>query len=413
MLLNDPIISKLRTIASFTDLSKVKKVSIPEVTVRTESELKIIDELIYKNNVIMFDLRIIGTFKINHFNSSHNGSTVTVYYKKYNNDCKYIFRILDLPSFFWYTIKTLDCLDKFLKIYLYDHSLNIKSNIKSKISEIIIDHENIYTNHVRYDLRRNNNFQPIMLERYLVINQYTENIVWGPSVSDNTPVDNILKMSSFDLATKYKDTMRQYGKDFVLRTLSKYSGSYMKFEMSEIGTIVDIYYNSDGLLTNQIALINKTIDADIGTELPLDVVLFLLPFHPISSDYFLDSIVSNKMKINTSNVICMVYRLNIERIDPQKMISIMKILYNKLDKSDNDNHNDNDCERFEIIEAIVKNYITIEYEKFAIEINQPEKEEQITDEDINYYVTAKTVVKLMTDCGDKMFIDENYLYYIM
>ena len=131
-----------------------------------------------------------------------------------------------------------------------------------------------YKKHIRYDLRRNTKFRPIMLERYMLTNRYTDNIVWGPLMDNENTMDTILSMSPFDMATRYYDTMQQYDDIFMLRTVSRYSCSYLEIQITSIGTITDIHYDPNNAYTEQIKQINKLIDADLCEDLPLDLVLF-------------------------------------------------------------------------------------------------------------------------------------------
>jgi hypothetical protein len=388
------IMSKIRTIPSFIDFSKNQTIDglaspAGRSTDILKAELFSIKKLIESHdNSINYD-RIVGMFLIN-LNAYQGSIRVTIYsMNSLEDNEKYYFQIEDLPKFLWYVINSDEDVDGFLKLYDQDTNHTLENEK--------------YEKHVRYDLRRNDIFHPIMLERYMITNRYTNNIIYGPIIDKTCPIDSIIKMSPFDLATNYYDILKQYDDVFMLRTTSRYSDSYLEIQITPIGTIADLHYNIETSYSKQIKQINELIDADLNEDLPLDLLLFFLPFSPIGSNYIMK-------KVKNEQDVCMIHHLNVGLIENYELIHLMKSLYKK-QKDGTDN-----------TKNIIKTYITNEYVSIIrkeYKFKQLKTDERIendnnktdneTNNDHNNENIMNSVITLMREKGDKKFIDKQFL----
>lgn len=194
----------------------------------------------------------------------------------------------------------------------------------------------------------------------------------------------------------------------MLRTLSRYSGSYLEIQISGIGVIADIHYDPDTAYTEQIKQINKLIDADLGEDIPLDLILFFLPFAPVGSGYLISGI---NERID-DELICMIYRLNVDLLDNCDLISLMKSLYEIVNNLSPDKSKKSDHE-IKYMKDVIRTYITCEYLTIVTNKSKQLKnnDEHITnnDEYITPKITKSNIVKLMIENGDKKFINHQFL----
>lgn len=436
------LIADIRSIPGFMDLSDVTMLSESTTcrggtSMRMCAELNPIKNLVTKYQTTKNDLmntKLMGMFVISP--DSHRSDTRVHVHVNLNDKNTYYFQFADLPKYLWYQIVDRKDLDRFLQRYMNPKPLML--NLESSTQQ----------HSVRYDLRRNNNFHPIMLERYMVTNTFTDNYVWGPVVNNENIIDVIASMSSFDMATKYYDMMQQYEDLFILCTTSRYSRSTVAIQISAFGTVADVCYVPDKSYRDKIAEINKEIDADFDLDLPIDIVLFLLPFAPVSQRFYVKTLNHDETKNSTDQnsrdgqmviddeIIGMVYRLNHGIMKPTELISLMKRFYKKI-SANKKNRNDRDIEGEYMID-IIKNYVTREYvdiieaekddmkiaemkEDECLEKNEDKKSKkdcttQIEndssdgDSDEEHAIdTMNQVIKMMTDNGDKKFIDKFFL----
>jgi len=116
------LMSKIKCFPTFIDLSKSKIPSIVKTTSeRTYSELASIKKLLKDDDN---SCELIGLFTIN-FRSYCGGTSVMVY-NTFDNKDEYLFRILDLPGFFLYNIKSSEDIDRFLSVY--DRTIHFDKN---------------------------------------------------------------------------------------------------------------------------------------------------------------------------------------------------------------------------------------------------------------------------------------------
>lgn len=406
------VISQLRSLDSFidfTDNTQTQKImSMGTISLRTMSELSPIKKLLMNHVKSLKDIslstKLIGTFII-FPNSHHFGTRVNVYVDQISmNEPIYHLQFADLPRYFWYPIKNSDDLNRFISMYTETYKGTCTNLPQQK--------------RVRYDLKRNNNFHPIMLERYMVTNTFTDNFVWGPVANDENIVDVVSSMSSFDMATKYYDMMQQYEDIFVLCTVSRYSRSTVATQISVAGTITDICYTPDSTYREQIKQINAEIDSDFDEDLPIDIVLFLLPFAAVSQRYHTRCVetqeIDNKILID-DETISMVYRLNVGIMSHKDLIILMKKFYEKIKastKSTTENQEvakkkKNKKEKIEERDIqseymidLIKNYVTREYIDMMIAETDAAK---ITHEKIKNKKVINAVLKNDKDKGDRKY----------
>ena len=438
------VLYRLRSLESFVDLSEygksqahkimsLDKMSQGNVSLRTVSDLSPIKKLLFNYaksfEEIHHETNLIGTFII-FSNSHHAGTRVNVYMDIIPmNICTYYLQFADLPRYLWYPVKNVEDLNRFINLYT-------ESCINTKLPQ---------KKHIRYDLKRNNNFHPIMLERYMVTNTFTDNFVWGPVVAnDENIIDIVSSLSLFDMATKYYDMMQQYEDVFVLCTVSRYSRSEVTVQISITGTIADVYYIPESTYCEQIKQINTEIDSDFDEDLPIDIVLFLLPFAAVSQRYHVKSLdhnAENQIPVD-DEMINMVYRLNVGIMNHKDLIVLMKRFYDKIEIGNKEKPAEHDIQGKYMID-IIKNYITREYidmmtadsdaakildekdkdiksskddknkkdRKYIKDKIKTDAEAVLSDDNEEIHATnmMTSVIKLMMDSGDKKFIDKRFL----
>jgi hypothetical protein len=416
---NVDIMSRLESLDSFISLTDTQKImSLGTTSLRTVSELTPIKNLLKNHPKSNKDIKLIGMFTI--FPNSHHSGTMINVYSDTNHMIHYL-QFADLPRYLWYPVKNLDDLNRFITLYT------------DTVSELPCKKQK----RVKYDLKRNNNFHPIMLERYMVTNTFTDNFVWGPVANDENIMEVVSLMSSFDMATKYYDMMQQYEEVFVLSTVSRYSRSTVTTQISVTGTITDVYYVPDATYCEQIKQINAEIDSDFDEDLPIDVVLFLLPFAAVSQRYHVKNLFDSDNPINTidDQTLGMVYQLNVGVMSHEDLIALMKKFYEKIQLSGKMKPDNIKKKKKKTIEErdiqgeymidLIKNYVTREYIAMMItkdndiETTCKSKIEQLNDCMSNHSDCSddsddqsnvmNSVIKLMTDKGDKKFINKHVL----
>lgn len=321
---SDNIMEKFRFMQGFIDM---RPHELPPVgqSIKTLNDVMMTksngdDDLVWK---------MIAQFEIN---AKSYRSTVVHLYESNNSDIS--IQISDLPPMFWFPIKSDNDVTRFLRIY----NINRDDNQK----------------HIRYDLRRNSNYRPIMMERYIMLSNYTNNIIYGPHYD----MDKITLISqnsnTFDLSIRLSEITRQCGNTFNISTMTRYSQSQIIVNMSDDISIMDIYYEPDNItFVDSIKKINCELNIDIDVDLPIDIVLFLLPFLPISINFLLKSI-DNELLLN-DYVIDTIKILSVNE-DKNQMITILKNIYKKIK-----NMNKIEDSEKKILFNKLKYYITNEY----------------------------------------------------
>lgn len=403
------IIDELRKITGFIEF-KDSSVPIKKSSVTTINDLAILSS--------------ISAFDINSYDESSNGTInkkdiktvgmiilptnkVDIFVYKCEYSDEYYLQFDDLPITFWYRVNKVNDLAVFVKYYI-DNNVDIHKKIKT----------------VRYDLRRNDMFHHIMIERYMLISRYLEKTVHGTECIDDYVNYAKQNYGTFDIATKYYDeSLRQiedetYVDIFELSSYSLYSNSYITLQKTLHGVVVQITYTSSNCFSKLINIINEHIGSTFNEDLPLDVVMFLLPFAPIDQRYLL-SLIENDIKI-TMNLISMLLWLRTDIIDDPAnrtdTIKILRLLHEKINSNTNDYEED---ERIllqsRIKRCINREYIELVYQKLkqqnSIQLNNEDKIQKSVENEkkIDGNTVLDNILKIMMENSDEKYIDSKFI----
>lgn len=387
-----PIKKSLTT--TINDLAILSSIRIFDINTYNKSNDSI------KNVANEKDIKTVGM--INIYNTS-----IVIFVYEYNDN--YYLQFDDLPMAFWYRVNKINDLEVFVRYYINKKNID---NTQKKLKTI------------RYDLRRNDFFLHFMVERYMLISRYLEKTLHS-TLCTNDYIDYAKKSySTFDMATKYYDeSLRQYEDEsyknvFELSSYSLYSNSYVTIQKTIYGVVAQVTYTPSECFSELITIINEHTDSTFDDDLPLDVVMFLLPFAPIDQKYLL-SLTENGTKI-TINLINMLLWLRTDTLvdsiddsmDRNHMIKILRNIYEKI----NSNINDYDDEEKYLTQSKIKRYINYEYIDIAFHDSKNQKNENGIEkkENLSENIMDK-IFEIMKKNGDEKYIDKkfikNVLYY--
>ncbi|VBB17834.1 hypothetical protein YASMINEVIRUS_297, partial [Yasminevirus sp. GU-2018] len=324
----------------------------------------------------------------------------------------------DLPEQCWYRVTTERALREFVEYY--------------SISEAPRDtaESRLPTKTVRYDLQRNSSFRPIMMERYMLINKFLTKNIHGELCHQQVVLYSH-KLNTFNMATKfYEISMRQTNEDgdyFELTSYGFYSGASVTVQISPCGVVAHIQYSPTPAHHDLIAKINSKHNCCMDEDLPLDVVLFLLPFTPIDQNWMI-----NLIKKGAKLTIPMIYMITWLRTDgvltsnnvPEdceatttSMISILKELYNIAKKDDRYDEDD----AF-LVGSLLKKQISLEYIRNSKdelitdnrsdegEDGTAENKEQKKESDVSRtHELYSAVIKAVENAGDLKYVDKKFI----
>jgi hypothetical protein len=387
------ILLKLKSFDTFIDLSShpdnKRILELYKPSNRILAEISLIDMLFNTEDINIYN---VGFFTISR-SMYHSGSIVIVN----QIDDSYYLQFDSLPRFLWYEIKSSDDLDRFSEIYMQDKSKKEKK-------------------HIRYELLRFKNIHPIVLERYMSINPFVDNLVYGPVIHDamNDTMepnnsDILIKSSSIDLSLKFSLLLEQYENNFMLYVTSRYSKIKIGVQITIAGTIIDMEYIPDTTYCNVIRTINKYLHIDLHDDMPIDLVLFLMSLDPASQSYHSHIMQLDNEQNISDDMISVFYRLNVGIMDHMDLIQRLIQIYDKLQiqlkknksndlKNANDLKNSNDSQnqiQLEYMIDIVNNYITREYV------------DQISESDSN--ISSDIIIKKMKSNNHTKYINYKFL----
>lgn len=277
---------------------------------------------------------------------------------------KYIYymQLGDLPSHTWSKISSVGDLEMFLKTYTMN---------ECKITN---------TRYVKYDLQRNN-FDPIMIERFMLSNRYMSKLLWGPTYDNTVAIDAFNHVDQLEFVTKYYNlAFQQEEYMFMLSGETVYSGSTVSIVLQSCGTLAVVNYVPSSSSEKFIKHVNSVTGSDFCKDIPIDVVLFLLPFTPIGIKKTL-SILERTKKIDVDNLE-MIRQLASGIIESSVLIEIMRKLYT-LARGD-DSVDEESMERIKMI-------VTQEYLDTVLEKSESNVIETVKNE----------VISLMKESGDE------------
>lgn len=427
---NNDLTSKIKSLNRFVDLYRLCDDKNPDkslinltnpTSVKTWSDLRILSQLLLDfhndHKIKPFTKELFGRFVVN---SDMYGCGDIVHIYKNTSNKMYMFQLSDFPKKLWYTIRCTKDVDNFLKIYDANDANNAKDANPLNNKKVM-----------RYDLKRNSKFTPVMIERYMFSSRFVKGPFKGPFCSLAIMEDASEKLDTFELVTKYYGNAlsQDSNKDmFEISGKTALSKSQITIMSSYTGTIVEISYTQiqDSGFRNVINDINNAIGSDFEEDLPIDVVLFLCPFIPIGVRKFINLFNDNTNKFGIAELEIM-RQLCVDIINPFEFIAMMKNIdkklcnknekkndkIDKIDNSDISSIDSNDETENETntkkLKEIIKTIITQEYLTMIIKdakktgnFNKKDRREMIKN-------LMREVIKLMKKNKDADFLDTNYL----
>lgn len=289
------IIDRLRRVPSYVDLKNLN---------RSDSNYPInMKDLEFMKEVIeYYDLHLsfhpIGIFNIGTVHTTDESKRdpklvgyVTVGTTDIDDDTL-LMQIDDLPITLAYKVRTVDDLEAFLEVYNLNgitENMNNNNDTDDESSE-----SSNLMQYAAFDLRRNSEFRPIMMERYMMFSRFVQPYIYGPYCNPETISSYLVSENSFNLGIQYFDIMKQNEGMFCVSAKSRFSNSTITIKFSGGGVIAEVAYKPisiDLVLVPFIEEYNKQNNCDIPLDMPIDVVLFLSPLHPWQAKHLLDDIV--------------------------------------------------------------------------------------------------------------------------
>jgi hypothetical protein len=299
---NMELLDKLKLHDKFIVINQIFQIQI--ASERTICDTQLLCNKDHESNTnLQSSMVLYGIFRVPDGVERH-AFTINVYM----NTDSIMMQILDVPQNLWIRIDTLDNLDKFIDCYI-----DMKSSIKTDRYRLTID------------------VSPITIERMLLINRYLNQNIYGPTVQYDKLIGASNNNNTFGLANMYSRTLLQYDEGFELTTFTTLTGSTIGIKITHFGTFVHIIYPECGFFNNTIQHHNDYYLTGIATDVPLDVLLFLIQLFPHNLNQTVKNIKSNKL-IHSDDIDTVWTLANIESSNNHNLLKILIELYNHVDE---------------------------------------------------------------------------------
>ena len=334
-------------------------------------------------------------------------------------DMYLLLQIDDLPLEMAHEVRTVEDVEEFLQVYNLNRcgdsepTDNDCDNDSMSSDSEGFDQETPAITTVSFDLRRNSEYRPIMMERYMMLSRFTQPYPYGPYCNPNIIELYMITNNSFNLAVQYFDVMRQNEDSFAISVRTRYSNSLIKIRFNFAGVIAEVEYPpiQSCRLVKFIDSFNEKTDADLPTDLPIDVFLFLSPMRPWRSRRVYNEVMEKDTPPNSRivSVLDMIYDKeqfeDLKSDDPY--YEIMKSLYrlcdNKNVKNDNESkHN----EEMKITREMIRVNITGDYIQDFKNSFKPDDSKDVMD-------ALRQIENAMEKDDNHTFMSREYVLYAL
>jgi sulfur carrier protein ThiS len=288
------MLERLQTVPSYVDLTQIDS-QIDFNHPINHKDLESInylpqDDTLSFNPIGIFN---IGTVQISDGEAAQKDPRIISHVTVGQIDDLLILQIDDLPLSLAYEIRNLEELEEFLSIYELS-SIGTEPENRGETDKE--NDDNIVV--ALFDLRRNSEYKPIMMERYMMLSRFAQPYVYGPYCNSSIIEAYLVTGNSFNISVQYYDIMRQNEDSFAINTRTRYSKSLITVKFTESGVIAEVEYVPilNTRIEDIISSYNGETDSDLPLDLPVDVLLFLTPIHPWRSRRLYDEIIKKSVE---------------------------------------------------------------------------------------------------------------------